>query len=31
MKNLPKARTANLLEQNIGKEVMLYDLITDKA
>ena len=31
MKNLPKARTENLLEQEIGKEVMLYDLNIDKA
>ena len=31
MKNLPKARTENLVEQEIGKEVMLYDLLLDKA
>lgn len=29
--NLPKARTANIVEQNIGKEVLLYDLTTNKA
>ena len=29
--NLPKARTANLLEQNLKNETLIYDLVTDKA
>lgn len=28
---LPKARTENLLEQNLEKETLLYDLLIDKA
>lgn len=31
MKNLPRARTEKLLEQNFEKEVLIYDLMTDKA
>ena len=31
MNNLPKARTENLVEQEVGKEIMLYDLLIDKA
>ena len=28
---LPKARTENLLEQNLEKETLIYDLVIDKA
>lgn len=28
---LPKARTENLLEQNLKNETLIYDLVTDKA
>lgn len=28
---LPKARTENLVEQNLGKETLIYDLLIDKA
>ena len=31
MKNLPKARTENLLEQNLEKETLFYDRTVDKA
>lgn len=31
MKNLPQARTENLVEQNLGKEVLIYDLLKHKA
>lgn len=31
MKKLPKARTENLLEQNLEKETLIYDLTIDKA
>jgi hypothetical protein len=31
MKTLPKARTENLVEQNLGKETLIYDLTTHKA
>lgn len=28
---LPKARTENIVEQNLGKETLIYDLLIDKA
>lgn len=31
MTNLPKARTADILEQEAGRELMIYDLRIDKA
>lgn len=31
MKNLPKARTENLVEQNLGTETLIYDLLIHKA
>lgn len=31
MNTLPKARTENLVEQNLDKEILIYDLLTDKA
>ena len=31
MKSLPQARTANLLIQESGKELMIYDLIINQA
>jgi hypothetical protein len=31
MKKLPKARTENLLEQNLENETLIYDLLIDKA
>lgn len=30
MKNLPKARTADIIEQEAGNELLIYDLRTDK-
>ena len=31
MKTLPKARTSEIVEQELGKELLIYDLTTDKA
>lgn len=28
---LPKARTENIVEQNLGREILIYDLLTNKA
>lgn len=28
---LPKARTENIVEQNLDKELLIYDLVTNKA
>ena len=29
--NLPRARTADIIEQNAGKELLIYDLQIDKT